>query len=368
MKKSISFFLLFPLLFSFSFTAVSAKAAETISGECAVLIEATSRRVLFEKNANRRHPMASTTKIMTALVALEALPLDSVISVPEEATGIEGSSVYLKAGDRYRLEDLLYALLLQSANDAAEVIAIAVSGTVEAFAVRMNEKAKELALTDTHFENPHGLDGDEHYTTARELAIITAHALENSDFAKIVSTRRYVFSSLDGANPRTLINHNKMLLLYEGAVGVKTGYTKRCGRCLVSAAEREGLLLIAVTLDAPSDWHDHTALLDYGFDSYENRLLASQGSLSLEVPIFNHATTVRVVNRDAIYMVLPRDAASPEPKIELLPPPIAPIKLGDIAGSITYTDSDGRSVTSPLIFSESISLPHKTKGRFGLGR
>ena len=370
MKRCLCLFLLLSLLPFSRIATVEAYAEEelSLSAECAVLYDAANRRPLYGKNAEKRHPMASTTKIMTALVALEELPLDTVITVPREATGVEGSSVYLREGERYTLEALLYALLLQSANDAAEVIAHAVAGGLRPFAEKMNERAAALGLTDTHFENPHGLDGDEHYTTATELAAIAAEALENPDFFKIVSTRRYIFTGIDGENPRTLINHNKMLVLYDGAVGVKTGYTKKCGRCLVSAAERDGLLLVSVTLDAPSDWSDHERLLDYGFAHYESRLIAEAGAVSFTVPILNSTAAATVVNRDEIRLVIKREEPSPTPAFELLPFPVAPIKRGALAGTVTYTASDGVTASVPLVFSGDIPSPNQRKGWFGFGR
>ena len=213
MKRFFSFLICLSFLALSTPLLCSAAEMSPLSAECAVLYDPSGGRVLYGKNADKRHAMASTTKIMTALVALGHLPLDTVVTVPKEATGVEGSSVYLKPGETYTLEALLYALLLQSANDAAEAIAYAVAGGVEPFATLMNEAAEELGLSDTHFENPHGLDGEAHYTTARELAVIAAKALENEDFAKIVSTRRYIFAATNGENPRTLINHNKMLVI-----------------------------------------------------------------------------------------------------------------------------------------------------------
>lgn len=345
--------LLLALLSSLLFTvyATAAPPADgALSAECAVLIEASTGRLLYEKNANKRHAMASTTKIMTALVAAEHTPLDAVITVDPRAVGVEGSSVYLQAGQRYTMEALLHALLLQSANDAAEAIAYAVSGSIPAFATLMNERATALGLTSTHFENPHGLDGEAHYTTAKELALIAREALDHPALSEIFAKRRYVLTSLDGENVRTLINHNKMLVLYDGAIGVKTGYTKQCGRCLVSAARRDGLTLVAVTLDAPSDWSDHRALLDYGFETYESRLIAGIGELSLSLPFFNSGGEATVTNREEIRLFLPKDAPAPTATYDLLPLPVAPVRDGALAGYVTYTAKDGSSVTSPLIY------------------
>jgi D-alanyl-D-alanine carboxypeptidase len=214
--------------------------------------------------------MASTTKIMTALIVLERLPLERVVTVPAEAVGIEGSSVYLYAGEQITVETLLYALLLSSANDAAVALAVETAGSVADFAALMNEKAARLGLSNTHFCNPHGLHDEAHYTTARELALLSAHALQSEAFAKIVATPRHTAKQNSTGATRLFRNHNRLLSSYGGAIGVKTGFTKVEGRCLVSAAAREGLTLVCVTLSCPDDWRDHTALLDFGFATYEH--------------------------------------------------------------------------------------------------
>ena len=368
MKRLLSFLICLSVLILSLIVPCSAAEVEALSAECAVLYDPVGRRVLHGKNADKRHAMASTTKIMTALVALRHLPLDTVVTVPKEATGVEGSSVYLKPGETYTLEALLYALLLQSANDAAEAIAYAVAGGIEPFSNLMNETAEGLGLSNTHFENPHGLDGEAHYTTAKELAMIAAEALENEDFAKIVSTRRYIFTSINGENPRTLINHNKMLVLYDGAVGVKTGYTKSCGRCLVTAARRDGLLLVSVTLDAPGDWADHTALLDYGFSQYERRVIAAERQLSLSLPLFNTEGTVTLTNRDELSLVMPKEGALPSPVLDITAPPVAPLAVGTVVGSISYRTEDGTVAISPLVVSQEIPQPKNSKGWFGRRR
>ena len=236
-----------------------------LSAESAILMDASDGSVLYEKNAHARKGMASTTKIMTALVAAQSMPLDKNILIPKEAVGIEGSSVYLTEGESLTVRQLLYALLLSSANDAATALAIASAGSVESFAEKMNLFAKELGLSDTHFINPHGLYHEDHYTTAFELALITAAALRNTTVKEIVSTYKTDIPLGNEKKGRLLVNHNKLLKLYEGAIGVKTGFTKKTGRCLVSAAERDGLTLIAVTLNAPDDWNDHIKMLDHGF-------------------------------------------------------------------------------------------------------
>lgn len=253
----------------------------SLSAECAVLMEAESGEVYYSKNSSAVQGMASTTKIMTALVALESTDISKTVYVSKDAAGVIGSSIYLRPGDRVTMESLLYAMLLESANDAAAAIAIDVAQSVEAFAALMNAKAADLGLNDTNFTNPHGLYDDRHYTSAESLAVIAAHAMKNDVFRKIVSTGKHTIT-ITGENTesRLLFNHNKMLRIYDGAIGIKTGYTIKSGRCLVSAAERNGLTLIAVTLNAPDDWHDHITMLNYGFGSYKRVELSAGNGIN----------------------------------------------------------------------------------------
>ena len=268
-RSFLSRFLILLLLF-FAFPACACRAADSVecSASSAILCHVSSGSVLYEKNADQRRPIASTTKIMTALTVLRrGGDLDRPFAIPPEACGIEGTSVYLKPGETLSIRDLLYALLLQSANDAATALALLCSGSIPAFADEMNRIAEQLGLRNTHFVNPHGLDHPEHYSTARDLALIAAAAFEDVNFREMVSTRRYSIPAPDGGR-RFLTNHNKLLSRYPDCVGVKTGFTKKSGRCLVSAAERDGVLLIFVTLNDPNDWNDHTLLLDYGFSLF----------------------------------------------------------------------------------------------------
>lgn len=235
--------------------------AGAMSAQSAVVIDADTGEVRYEHNADAVLPMASTTKIMTAIVAIEQGDIDRTYTVKPEYTQTEGSSMYLKPGETVSIRDTLYGLMLMSGNDAALAIAGECCGQ-EAFVQAMNDKAEALGLTNTHFENPNGLYGETHHTTARELAELTAYALQNADFREIVSAKNITCAG------RTMVNHNKMLSLYEGAIGVKTGYTKKCGRCLVSAAKRNGRTLIAVTLNDPDDWNDHCTMLDEAFAQY----------------------------------------------------------------------------------------------------
>ena len=255
------------------------KEGAVATAAAADIVMEQSGYVLSAGNAHTRMGMASTTKIMTALLAIERLDPETVVTVPKEAVGIEGSSIYLTEGEQITVSDLLYGLMLESGNDAATALAIAAGGTVEDFVRLMNERAAELGLEDTHFSNPHGLSADDHYTTAYDLARLTCAALENETFAAIVSCKTKTIS--DGR--RYLSNHNRLLRSYEGCIGVKTGYTLATGRTLVTAAERDGLTLVAVTLNDRSDWADHTRLLDYGFAHYES--VALEGVSGTPLPV-----------------------------------------------------------------------------------
>lgn len=341
MKKlclSLAIFMLF------STTAMPVHAAPSVSAAAAVLMEADSGRILVDVNAHSRLPMASTTKIMTALVALSNSDPDDVVTVSEKAVGIEGSSVYLKAGEQLTMEQLLYALLLESANDAAAAIAIAVAGDIPSFADLMNETAAELGLTESHFTNPHGLDADDHYTTAYDLALLTKYALREPAFAKIVSTYKTTIPLSGAEGTRVLVNHNKMLKSYNGAIGVKTGYTRRCGRCLVSAAARDGVTMIAVTLSAPDDWRDHAALLDYGFSQYTSVTLAACGEYTCTLPCLGGtAASVTVSNHAEVRCVLPVERGPVTVTFEANRPLCAPCAAGDEVGVLRF-QCDGEEI------------------------
>ena len=316
-----------------------------ISAKSAVLIDATSGQVLYEKDAELRLPMASTTKIMTALCALELATPDDVITVDARAVGIEGSSVYLCENEQLTLLHLLYALLLASANDAATAIAIGTAGSVEAFADYMNQKAKALGLKNTHFENPHGLDSEQHYTTAHDLALIAREVLAHPLLRTMCSTRKITIPQGEGV--RVLVNHNKLLRLYDGAIGVKTGFTKKSGRCLVSAAERDGLTLIAVTLAAPDDWNDHTRMLDAGFSTFESvRLCGDQGFESLLPVTGGKEGYVLVQNAANISLTLPRNRSAMLCTVELPRFVYADVEADQIVGQLVFqcdTDGDGKT-------------------------
>ena len=230
-----------------------------VSAKSAALLDGTTGECLCEKNGDQRALIASTTKIMTGLLVCEAGDLDRTVTVPETAAGTEGSSMYLKSGETLTRRELLYGMMLHSGNDAALTLAISVSGSEAAFVRQMNRRACALNLTQTHFANPHGLDSGENYSTALDLVRLAQAALQNEQFRAVVSTKTITCAG------RALTNHNKLLWRYDGCIGVKTGYTRHAGRILVSAAERGGRMLIAVTISDPDDWRDHVSLLDYGF-------------------------------------------------------------------------------------------------------
>ena len=242
-----------------------------VSAQKAILVDGSTGRVLYEKDADSRSLIASTTKIMTALVVCEQCNVLDRMQIPKEAVGIEGSSIYLREGEVLTIQELLYGLMLHSGNDAAVALAIYCGGTVSGFAELMNDKAHQLGMTQSHFENPNGLDSPGHYSTARDLAILANYAMRNPIFAKTVSTKTVKIGQ------RSLTNHNKLLWRLQGADGVKTGFTKAAGRILVSSATRDGRSLICVTINDGNDWADHISLMENGFSAYHIHEILTPG-------------------------------------------------------------------------------------------
>lgn len=348
LKKFGSAFLAVLLLSSFRAGAISAKSFALVEGE--------TGRLIYGQNIHTRLPMASTTKIMTGLLACESGRLDDTFTVPASAAGTEGSSMYLTAGERLTLRELTYGLLLVSGNDAANAIACCLDGSVEHFAERMNTRARELGLVDTHYMNPSGLDGSAHYTTALDLARLAAAAMKNGDFAQIVGTYKKQVPGNGAPNGRTLVNHNELLKTYDGAVGVKTGFTKKSGRCLVSCAKRNGVTLVAATLSGHDDWNDHMALLNYGFGVMKRvRLLESRpdipvpvaGGLSAEVPC----------RYDSTLEVSLQSVELPRVVMHILLPPFvyAPVAEGQKVGEIVFTLSGAPIAQTDLYASSSVA-------------
>ncbi|MFD1850530.1 D-alanyl-D-alanine carboxypeptidase family protein [Oceanobacillus bengalensis] len=262
------------------FIPISGQAAPSVSANNAVLIEQSTGRVLYEKGAHEKQSIASITKIMTAIIAIESGKMDEKAKVSREAIYTEGSSIYLEEGERITTQDLVYGLMLRSGNDAAVAIAEHVGGSEEGFVFLMNEKAKWLGMTNTHFDNPHGLDSDNHYSSAYDMAILMQYAMKNDTFKKITGTTSYRSENRSYAWQ----NKNKLLTqLYEYCTGGKTGFTKKTGRTLVSSASKDGMNLIAVTLDAPDDWRDHISMFEYGFTNYELDSLQEQGEINFNI-------------------------------------------------------------------------------------
>lgn len=359
-KTLIAAITLITLLFTLFSVAAFSKETPAPSARAAVLYEPTSSEFLYTKNPDTPLPMASTTKIMTALVALQELEdPEQELTVDKRAVGIEGSSAYFKGGEVFTLYDMLHIMLLRSANDAAAQIAYTVSGDIDAFAELMNETAASLGLTSTSFKNPTGLDDDNHYTTARELAIITAEAMKYPLFREIVQKRIHTATDLSSGKSTVFVNHNKLLTRYEGCIGVKTGYTKRSGRSLVSAAERDGITLIAVTINAPNDWCDHEDMLDYGFSQLEYINAVSKSKEEFTIPVLDSdKTSISARARDDFGFVARRGD-----KVALiydLPSYlIAPLKAGEKVGKIKVTVG-GKTVGEVDIVATEDSLKNKT--------
>ncbi len=331
--------------------------AGAISAQKAILVDAQTGRVLYEKDADSRSLIASTTKIMTALVVCEQCNVLDRVKIPKEAVGIEGSSMYLQAGEVLTVQELLYGLMLHSGNDAAVALAIYCAGTVELFAQRMNDKASQLGLTGTHFENPNGLDSPGHYSTARDLATLTAYAMKNPIFAQTVGTKTV------RVGDRNLQNHNKLLWRVEGADGVKTGYTQASGRILVSTAIREGRRLICVTINDGNDWEDHAALLEEGFARYEMRQIVTEGECLGTVQIFSgEALQVQLLAAEGFSFPL---AQGEQPSLLLSGPGFtyAPVVQGEAAGYAYICVGQDTVGKVPLVYSQTVEQQKPEKKR-----
>jgi len=324
-----------------------ANNAPAVSAHAAVLMEAGSGGVVYEKNADERMLIASTTKIMTALVVLENCSPDEVIVIDPAWTGVEGSSMYLKAGQELTIEELLYGLLLASGNDAALALACITAGTVENFAVLMNEKAAELGCENTHFENPHGLDSEEHYSSARDLAMIARAALENDLFRAIVSTQSKTVEE------QTYVNHNRLLRECDGVFGVKTGYTAAAGRTLVTCCERNGLTFICVTLSAPDDWDDHKSLYDWAYELWMNFTVLNEND-KWTIPVVGGAAEKVCVAPAEDLSIFCRRGEEVTLSIHLPSFVYAEVLAGESAGVAVASLEGKETISVPIIFCESV--------------
>lgn len=344
------------LLLLLTLFAPPAKALST-SASSAILIDGESGRVLYEQNAHEPRYIASITKLMTALVAMESgHSLDEVVHIKKQYTGAEGSSMYLREGEELTLEALMYGLLLASGNDAALAVAGYCGGTVEEFVSRMNRKAALLGMENTTFLNPSGLTQEGHMSTAADMAKLAAACMKQEAIARMVGTRTITIAG------RTFTNHNKLLWRYEGCIGMKTGYTERSGRTLISCARREEQWLIAVTLNDGNDWADHTAMLDYGFATYTRTQLAGAGKTVARIPVSGSLLSfVQVETADNVYYPLAQ-GEQVRKEVSLALWTKAPVKRGQTAGTITYYLADRVIAVCPLVYGDAAGL-HVVSGR-----
>ncbi len=329
-----------------------AAEAPAVSAASAVLMDGETGRILYANNENEPRAIASITKLMTALVAAEWAQgdLSRTLTIRQEWTGIEGTSLYLRAGEKLTLETLLYGLLLHSGNDAAVALAASCAGDVETFVGWMNQRAQDLGMTNTHFSDPNGLGDENHYSTALDMARLGAACLQNPTVAKITATRSI---TLEG---RSFTNHNKLLWLYPGCTGMKTGYTRQAGRTLVSSAEKEGQTLICVTLNDRNDWTDHQALLDYGFETFPRQVLAEEGETFRQVPV--EGSLLRQVPAVAWGEVAwpLREGETVRTEIDLPVSVQAPVTQGEIAGTVTFYVGDRKVGETYLVWGKSAGL------------
>lgn len=353
MKKTISALLACALLCS----GTAFAEAPGTSAHSAILMHADTGEVLYEQNADDRMLIASTTKIMTALVVLENCALDETVKIDSRSAGTEGSSMYLRDGDEYTVEELLYGLMLVSGNDAAMALALHTAGSVEDFAELMNGLAAGIGMTGSHFANPHGLDAEDHYSTARDMALLAAYAMDNDDFARIVSSRSAVVQG------QALYNHNKLLSLYEGCIGVKTGYTMAAGRTLVSCAERGDTRFICVTLCDSDDWDDHAALYDWAFANYEYVRVADAQTLYRVNAVGGDGPYAAARVESDVYALLPVGAEW-DISLELPPFVICPVESGQEAGRLTVTSGGEVICSVPLVYAADMPASADSTGFF----
>ncbi len=332
---------------------VCALSQPSVSAASAVVMDATTGVTLFEKNAHQIRSMASTTKIMTTLLALEQGDLSRTIVTTKEMVTVEGSGMGLQVGDSVTLEGLCYGMMLSSGNDAANTVAIALCGSLPAFAEKMNQKAAHLGMKNTHFVTPSGLDATGHSSTAYDMALLTRHALGNSLFAQMAKCQRKAVYYGNPPYRRTLSNHNRLLKEYEGCIGVKTGFTKRSGRCLVSAAVRDGATLICVTLSAPDDWNDHKRLLDYGFEQMQP--VEHEGG-ACRIPVTGGTAPSVSVNYGRLQVSLPAKLKD-EAVFQVQTPPFlyAPVSRGKVVGTAAFLINGNPVASVAVVTTQSVS-------------
>lgn len=342
-----------------------------IDGEAALLIDLSTGQCLYEKNPDRPMYPASTTKMLTALLALKYGDLEDVVTVGPSVAGVEGTSIYLEEGEQITLENLLWALLLNSGNDAAIVIAEHIAGSVDEFVAMMNAEARRLGAVNSNFVNPNGLHEDEHYSTARDLSLIAMAAIQDPRFREFVSTTTKHIPREDPESVSYLVNTNKLLWRYEGAVGIKTGYTSKAHQCLVALAERDGRELMSVVLKNQNEdvWSDSARLLDYGFDEFVSTELVPAGMPVSRIPVVVGAEELNVVTGQSLQWVFPVRNTDPVIHWEtILEREIkAPIQEGESVGCmvISYNGEDLGSI--PLVAGNDVARPIQTHWYFWAG-
>lgn len=367
MKKVISAVLSVLLVFSFSVT-VSAEdnAVPSVSAQSYVLYCADNGKIICSKDENKQMKPASTTKLMTSLIALEeAASGNKKVKFTDEMIA-EGSSMYLKVGEVVTLKDLASGMMMASGNDAANATAISISGSTEKFAEKMNERAQQIGMKNTHFVTPSGLDDEEHYSTAYDLAVLMSYALENEDFAQLTSQKSATVNFIEPSSKKTTYsNHNKLLSLYEYCIGGKTGYTMAAGRCLVSASKKDGLTLICVTLNDKNDWNDHISLYDYGFSQY-SCYSSADTEFFADIPcVGGESDTVTVTGEKNASIVIPsedKDRVSRKVYIDSFV--YAPIKKNEAVGRIEYLIDDKVISVVDLIAVDKVNSKKEIKNIF----
>ena len=367
MKKVMSAVLSVLLVFSFSVT-VSAEdnAVPSVSAQSYVLYCADNGKIICSKDENKQMKPASTTKLMTSLIALEeAASGNKKVKFTDEMIA-EGSSMYLKVGEVVTLKDLASGMMMASGNDAANATAISISGSTEKFAEKMNERAQQIGMKNTHFVTPSGLDDEEHYSTAYDLAVLMSYALENEDFAQLTSQKSATVNFIEPSSKKTTYsNHNKLLSLYEYCIGGKTGYTMAAGRCLVSASKKDGLTLICVTLNDKNDWNDHISLYDYGFSQY-SCYSSADTEFFADIPcVGGESDTVTVTGEKNASIVIPsedKDRVSRKVYIDSFV--YAPIKKNEAVGRIEYLIDDKVISVVDLIAVDKVNSKKEIKNIF----
>jgi D-alanyl-D-alanine carboxypeptidase (penicillin-binding protein 5/6) len=323
-----------------------ALAMAEVTAESAIVVEAASGKVMWEKDAHSRRYPASTTKIMTALLLIENVPLDTLIKAPRDVELVPGSSLYLKPFEAVTAEDLLYAILLRSANDAAYTAAVHIAGSQRKFARMMNARASQIGCTGTNFTNPHGLHDPDHYTTAADLALIAREAMKNETFAKVARTEyRFIERSMNDEDV-LLTTHNKFLKERDDATGIKTGWTNPAGRCFVGSAERGGLSVVTVVLKSTSWKEDSHVLADWAFDAWTADAVIAQGQVLASVPVEGGDRLSLPLAASADYAVArPRGA---EATVQVVGTDVSfelPVLAGQRVGTVTFRDQDGANHT-----------------------